>query len=575
LFVSSACDCPALDALPNSGFLSSFRAVKEKTTDILVAPTAHPALPVDFYRLSGSRKLDAILSVPEARSFVESLSSDELYMLIYDIGRDDCVELVSLASANQCRELIDLDCWAGDSLDVAEFDEWVELILTGAPDRLSSILARLDPELLADYIMMRTQIIFDRTQEDAIDLYQGNGDVMWSPDGEYALLLHAGDEESARCVQRVLRHLYKHDLGLARDILRTAVIGLRTENEELAYRFRRGRLADLGFPLPEDAHVLYADINVQAVKTQLDKHVISRSLRDRTPVSWALEQVSSKKNFLDECRSGMANSNIFVQEFAYCVNRALVAMPGGLSLRDNKRVQSIAENVYATLSLGLEFLSDGIVSHGVGVLEKLAVMQLFQVGHALTVKRAVRARTLYARGEGLFDEPLSALISALKRRPQPCFSTRAGHWESFKKVDQLDQADALFAQGEEMCDLFEVHLGFSLDRYTAHVFSGLSDAEKTLITFDTLARTLLAHTALGSDPSFEPLEPNVLPRLLEVVGELEDVAIRIASEMGEKASAILREAAKQLAQEFSCFSVENPPHAQYLCGILLVREDTD
>ena len=58
-----------------------------------------------------------ILSSGHSFDLVRSLSSEKLFYTLKEIGLSDAVDLLALASPEQTRDMIDLDCWRKDALD--------------------------------------------------------------------------------------------------------------------------------------------------------------------------------------------------------------------------------------------------------------------------------------------------------------------------------------------------------------------------------------------------------------------------------------------------------------------------
>ncbi len=62
---------------------------------------------------SGKEKMDLILADSDARRLAASLESQEFFWLIKEVGEADAVELLRLASAEQCVFILDMELWEG------------------------------------------------------------------------------------------------------------------------------------------------------------------------------------------------------------------------------------------------------------------------------------------------------------------------------------------------------------------------------------------------------------------------------------------------------------------------------
>ena len=81
-----------------------------------------PALSVaeqaaQLVQLDAADRQAFLLSAKNGVAIVRALSSETLLYTLKEIGLHDAVGLLALASPEQVRDLLDLDCWRKDSLD--------------------------------------------------------------------------------------------------------------------------------------------------------------------------------------------------------------------------------------------------------------------------------------------------------------------------------------------------------------------------------------------------------------------------------------------------------------------------
>ena len=540
-------------------------------------------LPEGFHGLAGARKVDALLALEDPKAFIAALDPAEALVLFTDIGLTDCTELLALTTPEQRAAFFDLDAWRGPELDTEKVDEWLDLLEAADADTVPEAVAALDSEFLTDYVLSLVKVVFERTDEDAYNYWLQSHDLVESPDGQLYLVVERGDEESARRVRRLLGELYRHDVEMGFSLLIHAQTGLRLENEELAHQFRVARLADLGFPPPEDAHVLYSRLNVAEIRDSLPERVPSIP-PEAPPLGWALMRGDVRRDsFLARCldavepgHDGDGRRDAVARELGLCVNRAVVASPEGLDLRDTDRLGELAVLVAGATSIGLEVLTEGSVSAGAALLGRVSVLELHQLGHTQLVELAVRARRIAARGGGLLDPDTLDLLSALDARPSPRWSAAAGEAsQPFKRFAELAATTKRVAAAERQVDLFEHHLGFSRERFEAHAFTGLSPDDKRFIRFDTLLRTLAAHVGLGRAPSFDPLKASDVLALIGQLGAVMDRVAVFGGSLDGQARDALGAAARQLVEELRPLSRTDVPDARFLGGVLLVKNSTD
>jgi len=547
--------------------------VNEKQNIKRISPHSSLALPERFFELSGSKQIDALLNVDKPRELIQSLPSEELYFLIHEIGPQDCTDIISMSSRKQRKAFIDLDCWLGDTFDVSDFHRWLDIIKASSIHSVTETVGTLDPELLVNYILLNTHMIFDRSEEDDIQAYQSQRDVIYSPDREYALGIPPQTRESVDRLAFVIDQMYRYDQDTARNILRTAKADLRIEAEEMAWQFRTKRLCDLGFPEPEEAHVLYAPIRVQELLASLEQETPRKNTDPEIPLGWSLAKAKNAGEFLDECYHALEDTSRFVQQFVLCVNRAIVASPEGIALRNLDRVNAITKGVHSTISLGLEHLAKGDLATGKAILERVEFVHLFQVGHGLTRVLADRAHKLKQRGGELFDEETTQLISALGCRPQPKMGMHQGQWIPFRTCAGIALVSKALTRTETLCTVFENSFGFTLERFEKHVFENIPESQRPMIDFKTLGRTLVAHIALDHAPSFEPLEAAHVKALIPDAASIHDRITRFSNELETETQTLLDEMASLLMQELPSKSTVDEHDLRALSSVLLIGRE--
>ena len=68
--------------------------------------------------LSPPEALDRILQDPQQLPLVHSLPEQDFYFLMHDIGPEDALPLLSLASDKQWDHIVDLEGWHKDRVDI-------------------------------------------------------------------------------------------------------------------------------------------------------------------------------------------------------------------------------------------------------------------------------------------------------------------------------------------------------------------------------------------------------------------------------------------------------------------------
>lgn len=356
------------------------------------------------------KRLEALLGDPAAAAIVPRLGVEELYYLVRSVGPEDALDLLRLASPEQIRGCLDFDVWDRDRLRPARALAWLHVLDELDPRRLAAAVRGLDDELVAMTIA-RHAVVHDRTLDEAPDPQLRH--AVWpSPDGTFLVELVTSHPEAARTLERVLDRLYRGDPDLARRVLQDAKWGVEAEMEEDAYRWRSGRMADLGFVDYHEALEVYRWVDPAKVK--IDAAPPSPDAMDAgepEALPLPLGDPMSEDSFLGRVLAGIDDPRLLgtlAPALVALVNRVLAA--DRIDPADVDTVRTVAARARDTLSLGLQYLAGDEIGRARGVLSTAPLILIFRVGYALTAALQRRAQPLHREGMG-FDEPdLDALV---------------------------------------------------------------------------------------------------------------------------------------------------------------------
>ena len=335
------------------------------------------SLPLDrkltmLHNLPARKKMELILDDPDAVALLHALQPQELYWLVEETGITDAQELVALASPDQCRFFLDMELWKGDSFLPEKAWEWFGYLMELGEERVAKLLPELDHELLLLFL----------TQE--ITVGGGIGDLIndeerladWDHSFDNLFFISYRDSRHAQLVGALLDIIYRHYHHLYLELMEGVKHELFSEVEELAGKFRSGRLADLGFPDPLEAAALYVYLKPATFTPATDKgNVLPTEGSQRLPVP-----LGGSDSLLQRVLAGIGNDGIY-QELNYLVNTALVAEEAPFS--DVAAMQSVMERVYGCLNIALEQLSGGDEGKGRGIVTGEYLKRLFQFGFSL------------------------------------------------------------------------------------------------------------------------------------------------------------------------------------------------
>ena len=369
-------------------------------------------------RARRGRKADAIISEPDAAQLVPTLPVQELYYAIKEVGLADAAELVALATPEQVQGFVDLDAWERDRLEAERVDAWLETLADAGYEKLGSVVDKLDAEVIALWLQQRTRI-YDLSIEEVPE--EAEGHFYPTPDRFYLLDILPGGEEG-KALERILDWLYRYDLELGRRVIMSAKWELGSDLEEHAYRWRQGRMADLGYVDFYEALSIYQWLDPASVK--VDEHTfVAPPPETPTELPAVLAGSLDEAGFFGKAL-GTLGSEAEVERLhaalVLLINKAMAADlvdPG-----DFEHGKEALARAVAYVGLGLEYLARGDATRAGQALGSVALERIFRVGFSLTLQVKTLADTLVQKGgvdpialEAPWDDVMRALR---QRRPE-------------------------------------------------------------------------------------------------------------------------------------------------------------
>ena len=453
------------------------------------APGASPSTP-----LSGTALLRALLDDPLAPAKVAEAPGTWLHRLVCEVGLADSTELLEMATAEQVREVLDLELWQGDRLKQDDALDWFSFLSTLSEEAAGRHLRGLDVELRG-FVLLSMLRIYLVEEETTPDEPQG---VVWpTPDGWYHLEIMPRDEGDVDKVLALLDQMYRDDADATRRLLLNLMWELPAELEDWSLRWRNARLQDLGFADPVEALALYTYLDPASVEPA--ERTADRPLsHDPEPAGkLALAEVSSTtESFLSAALAAAAAADPaeeqrLAQAMMTLGNRALAA--DHVELADMELARRSLKDLHWRTSLGLEHLCQGEVDRAPGVLSSVALLRVARVGHslALDLRRAVLPHQRRGRlgrsaraGVDLLDPPLCHHVQAMLLPYPRRWDEESQQRCAFHTAAELEQAWSVVQQLEQTLELLDrVQLRVELPEQVTH-----GDLVRTLVLNKLLGR---------------------------------------------------------------------------------------
>ena len=263
-----------------------------------------------FKHLPLPRQVDLILHRPpkdrirlvfqseHPKTLVESLPELDLFLTVKTLEDRDAVDLVSLTTAEQFQYILDLDLWKKDQLDPEKTYHWIGILLECGEERVLRFIRETDRETIVQ--MLKKLLFVTKIEGDLTE--QVDRAILFTLDQEYWVAFKK--PETRPVLQRFLEYLYLADPVQYPMILESLISEIESELEEVAYRLRKGRMADHGFPDFEEALEIYRFVNPDTLKpSRGEKSAVppqegSRSPFQLDPGLWRRRGPSFPRSFL-------------------------------------------------------------------------------------------------------------------------------------------------------------------------------------------------------------------------------------------------------------------------------------
>ncbi len=471
-------------------------------------------VPLSRFRASltrprGVRRMEALLEAPDPEAAVAALSVPDFYFLVKEVGLADAGDLVALATPEQVRGALDLEVWDRDRVQLDAAGPWLASLIEAGPDKLAEMWAGLDAELRALLVARGATVVDHSLGEELPD--EEERPSFSTPDTFFTIIVTAEREDDVRMIYRLVDDLYRVDPELARHTLLAARSELPSELEEMSYRWRAGRMADLGYADFYEALEVFRPLDPDTVK--IDEGTAepretapgdeARAAGLPAPVAEpiagtflarALEQITDA-----------VESERLEQAVVHLVNRVLSALrvkPG-----DEEAVRAATAAAAATLSIGLEHLTAGRIERAPAALSAVSLIRLHRLGHSIVLRLARMARLLAPRSLTAGEPSQSVLEALLRTRPQFPTALDDPPGADLRPFRQMADVRKVAAHLTDLAARIALADALGVD------LLAMAQAPEPRPELDDHVRTALARHLAGGRLDAAPLEPDELDRL--------------------------------------------------------------
>lgn len=400
--------------------------------------------------MAPEKALDHILDHPRPDALVHSMAEEDLFFLVQDIGPQDALELLSLASNRQWEYLLDLEIWYRDRIRPGALTHWMHLLYRADAARFIRWTTREKPELLEYYLSQAIDVVVREDPDDPEDLPDG----FFTYDGVFyarireSFLNGAQDEQSRdqreHFIYQMLGRLADENLfDYQATLLRSANV-MPSESEEESFRFRNVRLAEKGFLPFDEAVGVYAPVRPEAMHRRRHPYKPGSAATDFTvPVPVQHTALISRNTIFSTALWKIEAGELLQElqlEFACLCNRIISADQE--PVREREELRKVVHKACGYLSLGLHRLAGTEAppdpAQSATILCRYPLADIFRTGYGLAVElkeqaRKWKARSWFAKNDlplGFWGERLVGYIGGL-------LLARPKYFDNYRTTDSL------------------------------------------------------------------------------------------------------------------------------------------
>ena len=464
---------------------------------------------------------------PLAEGLVRNLPPQELFLTLKAVSPDEAVDLLAYVKGEQIQFLFDLDAWVKDRLAPERFMAWLVLLFETSEDKVADWLRVADFDFLVAALLRFLRVV---KRPDDVDLTEARD---WLP--PYTLddvyFVEFKKEKFEFYFRRIIEIIRDQDETYYYNLMEALIWELPSQVEEMAYRWRRGRLADHGIPDYFEALEVYAPV-VQDLR-RVDPRYLPPAEEAPSATSGYLPALywPGAERFTEALSRvrDPAQLDRLKRELAWVTNKVL--MVDHVTIDEMAQVEDSLRKVLGYLNIGVEYLAGPDPEAGARVLETYFLEDVFRMAHTLIVRLRKKAREIQIQ-EGLdsrvrrhLDEPFAGYLRGITARdanrikyfqPERVGTDQEYRW--FRELSEVRQVEEILEMVGYWAVLIQKAFGTPPLWVAEMVTEKTNFLEPSDITWSALLFTALANWVLSGEFRFRPLPatswPEVLWRLL-------------------------------------------------------------
>ena len=461
----------------------------------------------ELMALPGKKALEVILDSPTPARLVQSLSEEDLFWLVRDIGPEDAIPILSLASNEQWQYLLDLELWQDDRLQVDSVNRWLGLLLKADPERFLIWGWRDHLELIKLNLFKNIDVKMREQDESPSDF----DDSYFTLDDLFYIRINRG--KYYQTIRQFLERLQGHDPDKFHGVLLELAGILPAEMEEDIYRLRNVRLAEKGFLPFDEALEIYQHLSPQSLaESEPTTQKLIQGPRPAKPVPALASMLVKEQGLFSMSLTHIQDGHILERlqlELAAVCNQIVSA--DRLIVHDKEDLAAVVRKACGYLSIGLEKVTGGDQHRTSSMLQSAPLHQIFRAGYSTALELQWKTRKWFKEswfvrepfGLSFWEDEWEGMLEGLLKK-RPLFHTgytASSKGEPYREFETLEDITYCHEALDQIV---------ALDHLLSVLLAQTSVAQPVQayqpVTYKNLLLTCWARDHLGLSEEFEPLQ---------------------------------------------------------------------
>ena len=367
--------------------------------------------------LSPRARQELLESVTRPGEIVRKISPEEMFFTIKELGEENALDLIAMTTGKQLIYLLDVDLWRDDTLAEGSISRWFTIIAAIGEQKMLQLIQTADPELIVSAL---SRLVTVKVRDPDIDLVEDADSLpTFTLEGMFYVDFRSSQHEDV--LKSLFDVIFRWNSHYYHGLMQELAWGAEPENEEMARKWRRARLSEMGFPEFEEAREIYQYLKRSQVSDPIPEPLhefIEESGEVRPFLNYPLKVLDSETLFRS-CLNDVddpAERDRLAGELAHLANKVVIADgkdPG--SLED---LTGSLRKVSGYVNIALEEMSGNDREQAAGLLRSNHLEILFRRAFSLILDLRREAQSLVREHDGVVENlghPLAGLLGGLFR----------------------------------------------------------------------------------------------------------------------------------------------------------------